>query len=158
MKKNFSELEYKKEDSKIRKIEIEDINRIFEIEKASFPSPWTKETLKMQICSPIALNYLLEVHERIVGYIMCLLAYDECHVLSLAVDPKFRKKGYATKLLSYTLSTLKQRGVKYVFLEVRENNFVAIHLYLKFGFEIIGRRKGYYQDTKEDALLMRLRL
>ncbi len=143
---------------KVREILPFDLSRLIEIERASFPTPWSKEALKVQILSPFAFNLLIEADGVVVGYIMCLISKDECHVLNLAIDPKFRRQGYGSKLFSSALSILREKGIREVYLEVRESNLAAIKLYLKFGFKAVGRRKRYYEDTGEDAIVMHLSL
>lgn len=139
---------------RIRLLGREDLQRIDEIEKASFPSPWSKDALRVQISSPISLNLGIEVNGILVGYFMSYLASDESHILNFAIDPNFRRRGFGSKLLMAALSVLKKRGVRRVFLEVREGNLPAINLYSKLGFSVCGKRKGYYSDTGEDALVM----
>lgn len=158
MRGGFSKTDEKEKATRIREISLSDVNLLFEIEKASFSSPWTKEALRLQINSPMAFNLLIEVREEIAGYVMCLVASDECHILNFAIHPRFRKRGYGSELFSSALSMLRKRGIRHVFLEVREKNLAAIQLYLKFGFKIIGKRKKYYEDSGEDALVMHLLL
>jgi ribosomal-protein-alanine N-acetyltransferase len=158
MRKSLSEGEEKERSFKVRTISFSDLGRLFEIERASFSSPWTMEALRTQIAAPFSLNLLIEVNGEVAGYIMSLIVSNECHILNFAIDPGFRKRGYGSELLGSTLSILKKRDVKHVFLEVRERNLPAIHLYLKSGFKIIGKRKRYYEDSGEDALIMHLEL
>lgn len=139
---------------KIRVIGKEDLKRVNEIERASFQAPWSIDAIRVQIFSPISLNLGIEVDGLLVGYFMCYLASDESHVLNFAIDPKYRRRGLGSKLLTNALSVLRERGIKRVFLEVREGNVPAINLYSKLGFSVCGRRKRYYSDTGEDALVM----
>ena len=158
MRGSFSEREEKEKSFRVREISFSDLTRLFEIERASFSSPWTKEALRTQISAPLSFNLLIEVNREIAGYIMCLVVLDECHVLNFAIDPGFRKRGYGSQLLGSALTILKKRDVKHVFLEVREKNLPAVRLYLRYGFKMIGRRKRYYEDSGEDALIMHLEL
>ncbi|MCX7856455.1 MAG: ribosomal protein S18-alanine N-acetyltransferase [Deltaproteobacteria bacterium] len=153
---NTHKIEERKKTKRTKVVSLSDLNRVFQIEKASFPSPWTKEALKTQINSPLGFNLGLEVDGELIGYIMCLLASDECHILNFAVDPRFRGRGYGSELLSIALDTLQKKGIRHVFLEVREKNLVALRLYIKSGFKIVGKRKRYYEDSGEDALVMYL--
>jgi len=93
---------------------------------------------------------------QIIGYICFWVVLDEAHLANLAVAPGIRRQGVATFLLKTMIRYLRARGIKRVLLEVRERNKAALSLYQKFGFKIDGRRKGYYSDTKEDAILMSL--
>jgi ribosomal-protein-alanine N-acetyltransferase len=96
--------------------------------------------------------------QRVLGYICIWLVNGEVHILNLACHPDFRRHGIATSLLKYSLLFSIQKGVKKAFLEVRECNHEALSLYEKYGFEPIGIRKGYYSDTKEDAIVMVLEM
>jgi len=80
------------------------------------------------------------------------------HVTNLAVHPSFRRRGIARALLDHVLKEARRSGVELVFLEVRPTNVEALALYESFDFRVIGRRKGYYFDTGEDALVMEARL
>ncbi len=95
---------------------------------------------------------------QIIGYICFWVVLDEAHLANLAVAPEARRQGVAAFLLKTMIRYLRARGVKQILLEVRERNKAALSLYHKFGFKIDGRRKGYYSDTKEDAILMSLSL
>jgi len=142
----------------IRKMIFKDLDEIMEIEKRSFPTPWTKTMFLESLSSEIYKNFVIEEQNEVIGYIMLYYIQDEGHITNFAINPLFRKKGYATKLLSYVIDYFKKKGIVEFFLEVRESNKVAINLYRKFGFEIIGRRKRYYSDTNEDAFIMHLDL
>ncbi|MBD2185228.1 ribosomal protein S18-alanine N-acetyltransferase [Aerosakkonema funiforme] len=85
----------------------------------------------------------------------CLWAIlDEAHITILAVHPNYRSQGFGMVLLTALLSSAKKRSLSRVTLEVAANNEIALSLYQKFGFQIAGRRRGYYQDTGEDALIL----
>ena len=85
----------------------------------------------------------------------CLWAIlEEAHITMLAVDPKFRRQGFGQVLLLSLLASAKQRGLERATLEVKVSNQAALSLYEKFGFRVAGRRRGYYQDTGEDALIL----
>jgi len=142
----------------IRKMIFKDLDEIMEIEKRSFPTPWTKTMFLESLSSEIYKNFVIEEQNEVIGYIMLYYIQDEGHITNFAINPLFRKKGYATKLLSYVIDYFKKKSIVEFFLEVRESNKVAINLYRKFGFEIIGRRKRYYSDTNEDAFIMHLDL
>lgn len=85
----------------------------------------------------------------------CLWAIlDEAHITIVAVHPDYRRQGFGQVLLLFLLSLAKQRGLKRATLEVRVSNQAGLSLYEKFGFQVAGRRRGYYQDTDEDALIL----
>jgi len=102
----------------------------------------------------------VDEHGRVLGWIGGIPSYRgrawELH--PLAVHPEFRRRGVARALLAAMLDGARRRGVELIFLEVRPTNAEAIGLYGSFGFQVIGRRKGYYFDTGEDALVMEAKL
>ena len=142
----------------IREMKQGDIMNILEIEKLSFASPWTKGMLKETLSSPIAANFVMATDKILVGYIMVYSVEDEAHILNLAAHPDHRRRGYASRLIRHTVDRCRDKGVSEFFLEVRESNNCAKTLYRKIGFEVIGRRKRYYTETNEDALVMQLSL
>jgi ribosomal-protein-alanine N-acetyltransferase len=88
--------------------------------------------------------------------IVAWLIVDEVHVATLATHPDFRRQGIAKRLLAYTLRGLIEEGAVSSFLEVRESNLAAQDMYRKFGYEATARRRRYYRDNDEDAILMTL--
>ncbi len=81
---------------------------------------------------------------------------DEIHIATIATHPDFRRQGIARRLLSHTLLHAMDEGARSSFLEVRESNLAAQEMYRQFGYEATGRRKRYYKDNDEDAILMNL--
>jgi [ribosomal protein S18]-alanine N-acetyltransferase len=142
----------------IRAMAEQDIGDILQIEKLSFVTPWTKGMVEETLASPISTSFVMEEGGRLLGYVMLYSVADEAHVLNLAVHPARRRKGYGSRLISHAIDHSKRRGVSDFFLEVRETNHTAQDLYGKIGFKVIGRRKRYYTETKEDALVMQLSL
>jgi [ribosomal protein S18]-alanine N-acetyltransferase len=142
----------------IRGMGAQDISAILEIEKQSFVTPWTRGMVEETLASPISTNFVMEEDGSLVGYIMLYSVADEAHILNLAVHRARRRKGHGSRLISHAIDHSEKRGVSDFFLEVRESNHGAQGLYGKHGFRIIGRRKRYYTETKEDALVMQLSL
>ena len=141
----------------IKEMKESDLEEVLEIEKKSFADPWSRRLFKETLSFPHSVNFVLrEGTGALLGYVNFYLIGEEAHMLNLAIHPDFRKKGLATHLLNYTLDFLKRRKAANFFLEVREGNRDAIALYRKFGFQMIGRRKRYYAETNEDALVMHL--
>lgn len=93
---------------------------------------------------------------QVAGFIVARLYADELHVNNVAVRPEFRGKGIGSALLQTTLDQARKRGAKMAQLEVRAGNAEAQKLYQRCGFTIVGRRKNYYREPTEDALLMNL--
>lgn len=142
---------------------MDHLGEVMEIERLSFPTPWSKQFFVNELKYGIASLFVAVVpekggHERVVGYIVCGQVLDEVHIQNLAVHPRFRRKGVATRLLTYIFNHFGERGVSSFYLEVRSKNPPALNLYKKMGFIPIGVRKGYYSDTKDDAIVMKLEL
>jgi ribosomal-protein-alanine N-acetyltransferase len=137
-----------------------DLDRVMEIEKRSFAAPWSKRLFRETLSFPLSVSLVLrkKVDNQVAGYANFYLIGGEVQVLNIAVAPEDRDKGYATLLLTYAIALLQDRGAEEFFLEVREGNADAIKLYKKLGFRQIGRRKRYYTETNEDALVMCLRV
>lgn len=144
----------------IREMRETDLDEIMAIEKKSFAAPWSKKLFRETIVFPLSVSFVArkKIDNRLVGYANFYLIRNEGHMLNIAITPDLRKKGYAEKLLHHALGVLKEKRGDEFFLEVRESNQDAIKLYRKFGFKMIGRRKKYYRETNEDALVMHLKV
>jgi len=143
----------------IRPISVHDLERILEIEQASYRTPWTSSDFFREISfNQMAYYYLVEAGEKIAGFIGMWLVVDEAHITNIAVSPDFRRQGVGEKLLLFALEIARQHGARCGFLEVRVSNARALNLYLKHGFRYVGLRKAYYRDNDEDAFLMEVKL
>ena len=141
----------------IREMKESDLEEILAIEKKSFADPWSRRLFKETLLFPHSVNFVLEgATGTVLGYVNFYVIGEEAHMLNLAIHPNWRKKALATQLLSHAIDFIKHRNAVHFFLEVREGNLDAIRLYGKFGFQVIGRRKHYYVETNEDALVMHL--
>ena len=143
-------------DETIREMSLDDLGDVMEIEKLSFVSPWTKRLFEETLLSPISSSFIMKKNHETIGYIILYSVADEAHILNIAIHPQYRGTGYASTLIKHALDYFNEKGVGEFFLEVREGNMVAIRLYQRFGFERVGKRKKYYAETNEDALVMRL--
>ena len=136
-----------------------DIDAVLEIEKLSFPTPWTRRLFLNELANPNSQIVLAKDDvDAILGYICFWTVADETHIMNLAVHPEFRKQGVGKQLFAFALEFSEARGIVYFALEVRERNNTALEFYKRFGFKVAGIRKGYYRDTGEDAVLMELEL
>ena len=142
----------------IVEMKLADIYDLMEIEQLSFPTPWSKDLFVKEFHSRFSKVFLAQsrhlAKQKVLGYICLWFVFDEVHILNLACHPHFRRQSVASALLEHCLHNSCDRGTKKVFLEVRESNHAARKLYAKFGFKPIGLRKGYYTDTREDAIVM----
>jgi len=135
-----------------------DLEGVLEIERLSFVSPWTRGMFEDTICSPIAKNLVLEKDNRVIGYIMLYSVEDEAHIMNIAIHPAHRRKGFGVYLVNYIIEECSGEGITDFFLEVREGNRGAQGLYRTLGFSVIGKRKGYYRESGEDAYVMHMSL
>lgn len=138
-------------DVSIRKLEIEDLKWVLEIENSSFKDPWTKGMFEEEIKN--GDFYVIKEGEKNIGYGGFTKAMDEVSLVNLAISQDYRRKGIATKLLSHLIKMAKEKNVEKMFLEVRRKNIPAISFYHKNGFIERGIRRGYYED-REDAIIM----
>jgi ribosomal-protein-alanine N-acetyltransferase len=142
----------------------QDLGEVMKIERASFPSPWTREAFINEMNNKHTRIRVIKFFDRnfntemVVGYIVYWMVYDELHIQNIAIHPLHRRKGLATYLLKETIGYCNQKGGKIISLEVRRSNSAAISLYMKNGFSITGVRRKYYWDNYEDALIMELTL
>ena len=143
---------------KIRLARPEDLPQILFIERLSFPTPWSPLLFWAEFKKKGAYFWVLEDEGQILGYLCFWFWAKEAHLVNIAVRPERRREGWASLMMRWFLRFVKRKGAQKVYLEVRESNLAAQKLYRKFGFRIDGRRKAYYSDTKEDALLMSLDL
>ncbi len=140
----------------IEKMSKEDIDKVLIIERLSFPDPWPKSLFLDELKNPYSHTYLLKIHDgQVIGYIIFWMIMDEGHILSMAIHPEHRNKGFGSLLLKFSLDYLIKNSGKVMTLEVRKSNVQAIALYKKFGFRIVGIRKNYYTNNREDALMMK---
>ena len=144
----------------IRKARLADIRAIFAIEKESFPTPWSRWTFLAELNQPVS-HFLVAGPSppspwQLWGYIIFWVVADEMHLLNLAVHPQHRRRGIAWNLLVEALNLARGQGARVAWLEVRPTNTAARTLYESFGFEEVGRRPRYYDDTQEDAILLAL--
>jgi len=141
----------------IRKMTLEDMPAVIELDQISFSLPWPERSFRFELTdNPASRCWVAEVDKRVAGMVVAWLFVDELHIATIATQPDFRRQGIARKLLSHTLLHAMKEGARSSFLEVRESNLAAQEMYRKFGFEEAGRRKRYYRDNDEDAILMSL--
>lgn len=135
-----------------------DAQSVAKIEKKCFSVPFTEEDISSYIENPI-WHFLVARDENVLlGYISFTVILDECQIVNVAVDPKARKMGIGSRLISHFLEYVRKLGVSSIYLEVRESNTPAIKLYEKFNFTVTGVSKNHYSKPTENALLMSLAL
>ena len=140
----------------LRRLEMRDLNAIERIERASYPTPWSRSMFASELAKPSSI-YLgafdLESAE-LVGYLVISRYVDAWHVMNVAVAAGHRRRGIATTMLERLFEVTAGRGHRGYTLEVRVSNSGAVALYERLGFKPRGVRRGYYTDNREDALIM----
>ena len=138
----------------------EDLDEVLVIERASFSMPWSRGAFLYEMQQNRVARCWVGRDDagRVAGYLCLWEVSDEVHITNVAVRPDARRRGIARLLLRTVLDDARSRRFKIVVLEVRPSNHHAVHLYETFGFRVVGRRRGYYYDTGEDALVMEVGL
>ncbi|MDQ3895308.1 MAG: ribosomal protein S18-alanine N-acetyltransferase [Actinomycetota bacterium] len=140
----------------IKDLQLRDLGAIERIERRSYPTPWSRSMFAGELVKPssICVGAFGSEREGLVGYLIAARYVDAWHIMNVAVDPDFQRRGIATLLLDRLFErTAGDRRRGYT-LEVRVSNTGAIHLYERVGFKARGVRRGYYTDNHEDALIM----
>jgi len=133
----------------------EDLDDVLVIERASFSMPWSRGAFLYELeQNRVARCWVMRESARLLGYLCLWEVADELHITNIAVHPASRRQGVGRSLLGTVLEEARGRGLRLVVLEVRPSNLEARALYESFGFRVVGRRRGYYYDTGEDALVM----
>lgn len=141
----------------IRKMTVDDVSAVVDLDKKSFSLPWPERSFRFELTdNPASRCWVAEREGNVVGMIVVWLIVDEAHVATIAIDPEYRRQGIGKRLLAHALRHMIRDGARSSFLEVRESNRAAQEMYRKFGYEVTGRRRRYYRDNDEDAILMSL--
>jgi ribosomal-protein-alanine N-acetyltransferase len=140
----------------LRKLRLRDLGAIEEIERASYPTPWSRSMFAGELAKPssICLGAVDGEQDELVGYLIISRYVDAWHVMNIAVAPEFRRKGIARALMERLFEVTERDARRGYTLEVRVSNDAAISLYEALGFRARGIRRGYYTDNREDALIM----
>jgi len=139
----------------IRRMRSDDLPRIMEIETASYGAPWAESSFRALLRRADAALFVADSRGTVAGYAVCWAIADQGELGNIAVAPEWRRRGLARRLLTTVIETMRARGVRELYLEVRPSNDVARHLYETFGFVEVGWRPDYYTAPVEDAVVMR---
>ena len=140
------------------------LDEVVAIEHDSSNIPWPIEHFHSSLENNNNLSYALMLRDKLIGYVVALLAIDSADILNIAIDSGCQRQGYATKLLSHLVNEFSEKGAKEVFLEARASNNGAISFYNSQGFKQISVRKNYYMKNsndsteREDGIIMRLEI
>jgi [ribosomal protein S18]-alanine N-acetyltransferase len=142
----------------IRKMTIEDVPEVAQIDRLSFTLPWPEHSFQYEVLeNRVARCLVAETQEnRIAAMVVSWIIVDELHIATIATHPDFRRMGVGARILTEALAEGRAAGARLAFLEVRATNEAAQAMYRKFGFEVTGKRPRYYKDNGEDAILMTL--
>ncbi|MBK8190330.1 MAG: ribosomal protein S18-alanine N-acetyltransferase [Vampirovibrionales bacterium] len=151
----------------IRRMRAADVGGVMAIESVSFGTHhWSEDSFLAELNNPMGRYFTLALRSperggpseqpygHVAGYGGYWLILDEAHITTLAVHPEYRGHSLGEALLLQLLDCCLGQTVHWVTLEVRVSNEAAQNLYYKYGFEVSGRRRRYYQDNEEDALIM----
>jgi [ribosomal protein S18]-alanine N-acetyltransferase len=137
----------------IRRLTYADLPQVIAIERRAFPTPWSLAMFVLELSKPSGICLAAVNGDSLVGYLVCA-RYDRVwHLMNVAVDDRRRRQGLASSLIERLFELADGPSEQYT-LEVRTSNDPAIKLYERFGFRSAGRRRGYYHDNREDALIM----
>lgn len=139
---------------KIRKMTKDDILSVAGLERLIFSKPWSAKSLTESLKDPMYHFFTAEEDGIIVGYMGLYAVCGEGNITNIAVMPEYRRRGIGEALLKAMLESCREEGTAAVTLEVRESNRGAICLYEKYGFTIAGVRPGFYEEPREDAVIM----
>ena len=142
-------------DCVIRRMTLNDLDAVAAIEEATFPTPWSRDSFRQELERNVAARYLVaEKDGQVIGYAGAWIILDESHITNIAIEESRRGLGYGRALTTALMQYLSNLGAAYATLEVRRSNLRAQNLYKSLGFVELGVRKRYYEDNREDALIM----
>ena len=141
----------------IRRMTLEDVPAVHEIDMLSFSLPWSERSFRFEVAeNPASRGWVAEADGRIAAMLVLWVIIDEAHIATIAVHPDFRRRGIGEQILLHALRAAQDDGARRAFLEVRAGNSAAQAMYKKYGFVADGVRPRYYKDNNEDAILMSL--
>ena len=136
----------------------EHVSSLAQIEKQCFSTPWSENALAEEIENPNARFFVALCGEQVAGYIGAHNIVGEVYITNVAVAPDYRRQGVATQLIERLVEISRAENAEFITLEVRENNTSAQALYEKQSFGVVGKRKAFYENPREDAILMTINL
>lgn len=141
----------------LRYMKKEDVDGVLAVERESFSTPWSEKLFYDEVENPRTVYYVaVDDDGEIVGYGGMWHVVDEGQITNIAVKKDLRGKGVGSMLLAEIINWAKDKGIGVIQLELRESNLNALGLYKKYGFKVVGKRKEYYKNPTEDAILMDL--
>lgn len=138
----------------IEKMKPSHIESLALLEKECFSTPWSEDGLRAELTNSNARFYVAISGGNVVGYIGSHNVLGEVYITNVAVSPSCRRQGVGNTLISHLLNVCETEEADFVTLEVRKSNEGAIALYENAGFNNVGTRKNFYENPREDAILM----
>ena len=138
----------------IEKMGESHIEKLAVIEKDCFSTPWSENALREELENSYARFLVAVCDGEVSGYIGAHNILGEVYITNVAVSEKHRRKGMGEKLINSLISVCEIENAEFITLEVRESNKPAINLYKKMNFKDVGKRKNFYENPREDAILM----
>ncbi|MDP2271386.1 MAG: ribosomal protein S18-alanine N-acetyltransferase [Archangium sp.] len=149
-------------DVRLRKMALSDLPAVMAIEHQAFSNPWSTEMVRKELSQDWSTVLVVEETTpagwQLRAFAIFWLVADEVHVLNVATDGAVRRRGFGRQVMEAVLATGKTQKCRLATLEVRRSNEAALALYGSLGFRAVGMRPSYYQDNKEDAVIMILDL
>ena len=139
---------------RFRELLPEDVEAVANIERESFPTPWSREDFWREASNDFACYIVALDDAEIIGFGGCWISFEEAQVTNIALTSVQRGRGLGKALMARLMRAAAARGAERMTLEVRPSNTPALRLYEGLGFAAVGIRKKYYQDNDEDAILM----
>jgi ribosomal-protein-alanine N-acetyltransferase len=126
-----------------------------EIERKSFEQPYSREIMEQELKVRVAHLLVATSRRKVIAYIDFWLVRDEMELISIAVHPDFKRRGVGDQMMGEMIRVARENDAAFIYLDVRASNHPAQKLYAKFGFQVVGVRRRYYSDNREDALIMK---
>ncbi len=133
---------------------VQHLPAILEIEAASNPAPWSEQSFRNELTNPQSVFLVVLADGNVAAYGGYWRCIDEAHITTVAVAPSRRREGIGRRLMAELLLRARDEGMICSTLEVRAGNQPAVSLYEELGYAVCARRKNYYPDNREDALVM----
>lgn len=140
---------------KIVEMTVEHVAQVAELERLCFRDPWSEKSIASELDNELSHWLVLEENGKVLGYVGTQTVMDQTDMMNIAVHPDHRRRGIADALMAVLVSDLERMGSRCLMLEVRVSNEPARKLYERWGFAEAGRRRNYYRNPKEDALILR---
>lgn len=139
---------------KIKAMNSSHVEGVFEVSKLSLSETWNMESIERELSNKLAKYFVALDGDKVIGFIGMWIILDEGDITNIAVHPNYRKQGIGNLLINRLVSLCKESNINSLTLEVREGNIPAQNLYKKHEFKEEGLRKNFYDNPKENAIIM----